>query len=104
MLELMASSTLPTVMASSTHTNFANVGPGCRMAEIRDMIVALPRGYQAEIGERGVGLSGGQKQHLASARALLKPLRILILTKRPAAWTAPRSTTLRPLSISFTAR
>jgi len=42
-----------------------------RVANIHDYIVSLPRGYLSEIGERGVTVSGGEKQRLCLARAIL---------------------------------
>ena len=42
------------------------------------MIVKLHQGYQADIGEPGTGLSGGRRQHIAIARALLKGPKVLI--------------------------
>lgn len=42
-------------------------------------VTAFPNGYQTEIGQGGAGVSGGQKQRLCIARALLKKPKILIL-------------------------
>jgi subfamily B ATP-binding cassette protein HlyB/CyaB len=58
--------------------SFEQIVEACRFAEIHEVIEKLPQGYQTEIGERGVGLSTGQKQRVAIARALLKRPPILI--------------------------
>ena len=66
------------LLMANPHANFEHIVNACRMAEIHEVIEALPQGYQTAIGERGAGLSGGQKQRLSIARALLKQPRILI--------------------------
>ncbi len=51
----------------------------CKKAQAHDFIMSFPDGYQTDLGQGGVNVSGGQKQRLCIARALLKQPKILIL-------------------------
>ena len=51
----------------------------CKAAAAHDFIMSFPDGYETDLGQGGVNVSGGQKQRLCIARALLKNPKILIL-------------------------
>jgi ATP-binding cassette subfamily B protein len=60
---------------SATHEEIEAVA---RMAQLGDFIARLPEGYATQVGERGLKLSGGEKQRVAIARTLLKRPQILV--------------------------
>ncbi len=61
------------------------VEEAARLARIHDFIMALPQGYEATVGERGLKLSGGEKQRVAIARTILKNPRILLFDEATSA-------------------
>ncbi len=56
-----------------------------RQAQVHDFVTKLPEGYDTIVGERGLKLSGGEKQRVAIARTILKDPRILILDEATSA-------------------
>ncbi|AWK86222.1 ABCB family ABC transporter ATP-binding protein/permease [Azospirillum thermophilum] len=63
----------------------AEVERAARLAHIHDFIMALPDGYQTTVGERGLKLSGGEKQRVAIARTILKNPAILLFDEATSA-------------------
>jgi ATP-binding cassette, subfamily B, bacterial len=78
----------PVLFSTTIADNIAYARPGATAAQIEaaaraanahDFISALPGGYGAQVGERGMKVSGGERQRIALARAFLKDAPILIL-------------------------
>ena len=63
----------------------AEIEEAARLARIHDFASALPDGYETMVGERGLKLSGGEKQRVAIARVILKAPQILIFDEATSA-------------------
>ncbi|MBT6118454.1 MAG: ATP-binding cassette domain-containing protein, partial [Rhodospirillaceae bacterium] len=61
------------------------VEEAARLAHIHDFVMSLPDGYKTGVGERGLKLSGGEKQRVAIARTILKGPRILLFDEATSA-------------------
>lgn len=62
-----------------------DIQQACRVANIHDFISSQPDGYNTQVGNRGLKLSGGEKQRISLARVVLKDPKILILDEATSA-------------------
>lgn len=70
------------VCPDASHKQLENV---CKICEIHDYIMSLPKGYNTLVGEGGVNLSGGEAQRIAIARALLMKSKIILFDEATSA-------------------
>ncbi|WP_419729236.1 ABCB family ABC transporter ATP-binding protein/permease [Lichenicola sp.] len=63
----------------------AEIEHAAQLAQVHDFVMRLPEGYDTRVGERGLKLSGGEKQRVAIARTILKNPRVLILDEATSA-------------------
>ena len=76
---------LDNLLYAKPDATMEEIEAACRVANIHDFIQAQPEGYNTEVGNRGLKLSGGEKQRLSIARVVLKDPKILILDEATSA-------------------
>ena len=77
--ELFAGTVKSNLQWGNEHASDEEIAEACRLACAAEFVEAMPDGYNSRIEQGGANVSGGQKQRLCIARALLKKPKILIL-------------------------
>lgn len=73
------------ILIGNPNASDEEIVSAARKARLHDFIMSLPRGYDTAVGEAGVKFSGGEKQRLSIARAILKNAPIIVLDEATAA-------------------
>lgn len=82
---IFADTILENIRYGKPEATFEEIVEAAKRAEIYDNIMAMPKGFETNVGERGTKLSGGQKQRVSIARIFLKDPKILILDEATSA-------------------
>lgn len=82
---LFAGTVMHNIRLGREGTSDEEVIAAAKAANAHDFIMALPKGYDTEVGENGSFLSGGQKQRLSIARAILRDAKVLLLDEATSA-------------------
>ena len=82
---IFADTILENIRYGKPEATFEEIVEAAKRAEICDDIMAMPKGFETNVGERGTKLSGGQKQRVSIARIFLKDPKILILDEATSA-------------------
>jgi ATP-binding cassette subfamily B protein len=76
---LFSGSIIDNLRWGDQNTSFEEIQEACKQACADEFIQNFPEGYEMDLGQGGVNVSGGQKQRLTIARALLKKPKIIVL-------------------------
>ena len=82
--------------AGRTLQGRGEIEAAARLGQAHDFVMQLPKGYDTVLANHGSSLSGGQRQHLAIARAILSDPRIMVLDDATAAVDPETEDTIRP--------